>query len=173
MAMGVTRDLGPCRILFGDVDLGPTFGNVEFKYSEEDAGVYEDQLGTTEVDDIAVGSRCELTAPFTRTQLAILAALIAGASGSGTSGDQMTVKQVVGQSRYDRAKELIVKPVLLNGSADPDTSRWLHIFKASPRADVTLTYNNADQRVYNMLFKGYPDQTATGIAAYRVWKLGA
>lgn len=172
MPKGVTRDLGPCQVLWGGTNLGPTHGNVEFRFSEEDAGVYEDQLGASEVDDINVGSRTEVVAPLTRTQLATLSALLAGASGSGTSGNQMTVKQVVGRSRYDGAAELILKPILANGSPDPDTSKWLHVFKAAPRADMALVYNVSDQRIYNVVFKGYPDQSS-GVPAYRIWKIGS
>jgi len=171
MPMGVTRDLGPCVLMWGGTDLGRTYGDVIFRYSEEDADVFEDQLGTDPVDSIIVGGPCELEAPLSRTQLSTLATLLAGASGSGTSGSTMTVKSVVGVSRYDRAQELIVKPCLQNGEADPDTSKWLHIFKASPRANYELVYNNERQRVYRTVFTSYPDQSGSG-PAYRKWRIG-
>lgn len=172
MVMGPTRDLGPCILEWGGTDLGKSFGGVVFKYTEEDKGVYEDQLGAGEVDDINVGSMCSLEVPLTRMQLSVLSTLIAGASGSGTSGNgKMTVKLDVGKSRYSIADELIVKPVLHNGSADPTVSRWLHIFKAAPRADFEVTYNNEGQRVYKVIFKGYPDFDTVS-PAYRVWAIG-
>lgn len=172
MVMGPTRDLGPCVMTWNSTDLGKTFGSVLFRYAEEDKGVFEDQMGTGSVDDILVGQPCEVEVPLTRMALSKLSALIAGASGSGTSGEgNMTVKLGVGKSRYDRAQELILKPVLENGAADPDTGTWLHIFKASPRPNFELTYNNEGQRVYKMVFKGYPDQSGTG-ALYRIWRIG-
>ena len=172
MATGPTKDLGPCVLEWGGTDLGKTHGGCKFRYSEEDAGVFEDQQGTDSIDDIIVGGPTEFEAPLTRTQLSVLAALMAGATGSGTSGTTMTIKATVGVSRYDRAQELIIKPVLENGGADPNTSTWLHIFKASPKANYELAYDNTGQRVYNTMFKGYSDQTTTGIAALRKWRIG-
>lgn len=170
MTMGPLRDLGPAIVLWNAVDLGRSKGGITFRYTEEDAPVFEDQLGTSSVDDIQVGNHCEVGVPLSRMALSSLTALLAGASGSGTSGATMTVKAVIGESRYDRAQELILKPILLNGLADPTTSRWLHIFKASPKADFELPYNNADQRAYNFLFRGYMQQT--GVPALQIWRTG-
>lgn len=159
--MGPLRDLGPCIVLYNNVDLGATYGDVVFRYQEEDAAVYEDQAGTSSVDDINVGAVCEVEIPLSRMALSSLSSLIVGASGSGTSGTTMTVKSAVGASRYDRAKELVLKPVLVQGEADTNTATWLHIFKASPRPNFEITYNNSGQRVYRMTFKGYPDRSVT------------
>lgn len=167
--MGPTRDLGACQILFKGVDLGRTMGGVRFRFTETDAPVREDQMGSDPVDDINVGSTCSVEVPLTRMQTAKIAALLAGASGDDTSGETMTVKQSVGVSRYARAGELVLKP--LNGTAaDPDTDKWLHVFKASPQADIELVYDATTQRVYKMTFKGYPDQTS-GMNS-RIWRIG-
>ncbi len=171
MVMGPTRDLGPCILSFGGTDLGRTSGGCTFRFAENDQGVFEDQLGTGEVDDIVVGSTCEVEAPLSRMTLAKLQAVIAGSSGSGTDSGSMTVKSCVGRSRYDTAKELILKPLLTNGAVDPDTSKWLHVFKAAPRADFEVVYNNEKQRVYKVMFKGYPDQS-TGVPAFQIWRIG-
>ena len=171
MTMGPTRDLGPCIAEWGGTSLGRTNGGVTFRYSEEDANVVEDQLGTDPVDKIIVGAPVEVEVPLTRMSLASLSSVLAGSSGSGTSGSTMTVKSATGTSRYDRAEELVLKPVLENGSADPTTSRWLHIYKASPRANFEIIYDNANQRIYNVVFDGFPDQSGTG-PLYRKWGVG-
>ncbi|MBA7556631.1 hypothetical protein ES705_49347 [subsurface metagenome] len=41
---GPVKDLGPCIIEFG-ADLGPTFGDVLFRYTLESRPVVEDQKG--------------------------------------------------------------------------------------------------------------------------------
>ena len=173
MVSGPTMDLGPCVINFKAADLGATHGRVIFRYSEQDAPVYEDQLGVGEVDAILVGSRCEAEVPLTRMALANLSGLIAGATGSGTdmATGAMTVKSAVGTSRYDHAGELILKPVLLNGAANPDKTTWLHIFKASARPDFEIGYDNEGQRVYKVIFHGFPDQSGTG-PKYQSWRIG-
>ena len=171
MTMGPTRDLGSCVLSWGGVDLGRTFGGCTFRYSEEEAPVIEDQLGTDPVDSIVVGGPVEFEAPLTRLQLSTIASLLAGASGSGTSGDTMTVKSVSGVSRYEQAQELIVKPVLQNGVADPDTSTWLHIFKAAPKANYEIPYNNEGQRTYMTTFLSFPDQSGSGPVLQK-WRIG-
>jgi len=157
---GPVKDLGPCIIEFGS-DLGPTFGDVLFRYALESRPVHEDQEGVTEVDGVFVGAVCEVEVPLTRTTLANLASVIPGAS-EGTSG--ITVENIVGESRLANAQELILKPIV-DGVAGPETT-WLTIFKASPSVDLEVTYNNEGQRVYKVIFKGYPD--ATG----KLWKIG-
>lgn len=167
--LGPTRDLGPAIIVWGGTDLGATMGGVTFRFQEEDKPVVEDQEGTASVDDINVGYRCEAEVPLTRMALTTLNALIAGASGSGTSTNGMTVKQTVGISRLERAQELILKPVLKNGQADPDTKKWLHIYKASPQFMGEMKYDNDSQRTYKFMFKGYVDRTTGGVPARRIW----
>ena len=170
MPQGPTGDLGPCIVIYDGVDLGRTFGGCTFRYSETDAPVHEDQQGTDPVDDINVGSPVSVDVPLSRMTTATLAALLAGASGSGTSGTTMTVRGATGTSRYDRAKELILKPVLLSGVADPDTDKWLHVFKASPMGNYEFQYDNSTQRAYMHTFVGYPDQV--GPPLYRKWRIG-
>lgn len=170
MVMGPTRDLGACLVIWGGTDLGRTMGGVKFRFTETDAPVREDQMGSDSVDDINVGSSCQVEVPLTRMAVSKLATLTTGAAGSDTSGVTMTVKQSVGTSRYGRAAELILKPILGNGIADTDTSKWLHVFKASPTADIELTYDATGQRVYKYTFRGYPDQTSG--MRYRIWRIG-
>jgi len=170
--MGPIRDLGPCQVLFNSVDLGCTDGGVKFRYSEEDTPVMEDQAGTSSVDDIITGNKCEVEVPLTRMGLSSLNTLLAGASGSGTdlTTGAMTVRSSVGTSRYDRAQELILKPIV-DGVASLDITEWLHVFKASARPEFELAYGATGQRVYKFLFKGYADRTA-GVSTNRIFRIG-
>lgn len=172
MPTGPTKDLGPCIITWGGTALGSTHGGVRFTFTEEDADVFEDQLGTSPVDKIHVGNECQVEVPLTRMQLSTLSSLLAGASGSGTDSDTVCVKADVGTSRYDRAAELILQPVAANGVADSDTDLYLHIFKASPVAQFELPYDNSGQRTYKVVFTGFPDRSGSG-ALYRIWQIGA
>lgn len=163
MGEGPVKDLGPCIIDFNSAELGPTFGDVLFRHIVESRPVLEDQKGVTEVDGVFVGAVCEVEVPLTRTTLAKLATVIPG--GSYTTG-LVTVNNIIGESRYANAKVLILKPIV-DGVAGPSTT-WLTISKASPSVDLEIVYNNEGQRVYKVIFKGYPDET-TG----ELYKIGA
>lgn len=170
--IGPMLDLGPCQVLFNNVDLGPTDGSVKFKYTEQDAPVKEDQEGSTPVDEIITGQTTTVEVPLTRMGLASLNTLMAGCSGSGTAvaSGSIAIKSTVGTSRYSRAKELILKPYS-NGVPSTDAKTWLHVYKASPKADFELVFGTSGQRAYKFTFTGFPDRTA-GVATERIWGIG-
>jgi len=164
---GVIKDLGPCQVLFDNVDIGPTFGDVIFRDTVEERPIQEDQKGTTEVDGVFVGRTVEVEAPLSRSSIAKLASVVPGAtSGSG----KLTVANIVGKERFANAKELVLKPIV-DGSPSTDDTTWLTVFKASPRTELELIYNNEGQRVYKVIFKGYPDDTSGNVD--NMWKIGS
>ena len=173
--IGPLRDLGPCEVIFDGSSLGETFGGVTFRHSQETVPVRTDRGGTTDRDNIFVGETCEVEASMSRNALAELSAVMPGATGSGTSGDQMVVRSVVGRSSFENAAILILKPIV-EGVTSVDTANWLTVFIASPRVDLELQYDNENQRTYKLMFKGYPVQTAGSPAATLVgwlYKIGA
>lgn len=160
------KDLGPCAVVYNSEDLGATMGGVSFRYTEESKPVNEDQKGVTEVDGIKVGvSACEVTVPLSRSSLAILAKVVKGATRGGDN--LLQVKNHVGVSMYDNAAALILKPIVAN-VASTDNTTWLTASKAYPRADFDIAFNNEGQRVYNVIFKVFPD-AVTG----ELWRIGA
>jgi hypothetical protein len=159
------RDLGPCLVLYNNVDLGATLGGVKFKYTEESKPVNEDQKGVTNVDEIKVGaSVCEVEVPLTRSTLAKLAQVI---GGSSYSIYRIRVNNQVGVSMYDNAEALILKPIVDN-VASSDSKDWLNIPKAYPKVDFDITFDNAGQRIYKVMFKGFPD-----VSSGLIWYMGA
>jgi hypothetical protein len=163
---GTLRDLGPCALIFNNIDLGPTLGDVTFKYTTESVDIKEDQKGKTPIDSIFVGQITELTAPLTRAQLATLASVLPGATLSSAS--TLRVSTNVGESMYDNAYALIVKPII-EGVISTDKTNWLTILKAAPSADMEVVYNVDGQRVYKAIFKAFPSQ-ATPIG--EIWRIG-
>ncbi len=169
---GPVRDLGPCHLIWGGTDLGTTFGGAIFRASNDVAPVMEDDYGNDSVDEIFVGSTCEVEANLTRMDIATLVAVTPGASGSGTAGDTMTVRNVVGRSSYDNALRLLVKPIR-NGVVSTTSTEWITVFKASPKIDWEITYDVDTQRVYKVMFKGFRVQTdETGAKVGWLWKIG-
>jgi hypothetical protein len=165
MSMGPARDLGPCILAWGADTLGPYWEEVRFKFDVRYAEVFESTFGAHAVDAVFTGvGECELTVPFTRVTLAQLTALIAGASTSGSSG--VVVKDnMIGTTMYDLSKPLFVKPIVA-GVAVANGS-WLRIDHAYPIPSFDIAYNNKDQRVYNVMFKAFPDATTR-----KTWGVG-
>jgi len=154
------KDLGPGAVNWGGNTIvgdasGDAFGDIIFSTSHDVVEVLEATKGTSPIDHIFTGEGCEVVVPMTRATYARLTTVIPGASGSGTTANQVVVRSVVGQSMFDNAKKLIIKPVV-GGVISTDESQWLTIFKASPKlTDTQLTFNNSSQRFFNVTFIGY------------------
>lgn len=167
MSQAKIYDLGPCEVVFNGTSLGKTHGDVVFKYNIESRDIKEDQAGVTPVDAVLVGGVCECTVPMTRSTLAQLAAAIPGASL--TTANLLESNNPVGVSRYDLAGSLVLKPIV-NNAATTDQTRWLTIHKAHPSPNFEVVFNNEGQRVFNVMFKAFPNQS-TPIGS--IWRMGA
>lgn len=159
--MNPTRDLGPCAVIFDSVDLGATFGGVIFRHTEESNPVKEDQQGNTSVDELKVGVTCEIEVPLTRSSLGQLSKVI---GNSTYTGSKLQVGVVVGESLLEKAKVLILKPII-DSVVSTDESTWLTVYKAYPKVDLEVNYNFDNQRVYKVIFKAFPDSG-------KLWKIG-
>lgn len=158
------KHLGPCQVLYGGTDLGQTKGGVTFRYTEESKPINEDQKGVTNVDEIKVGaSACEVEVNLTRSSLAQLAQII---GGSSYSGNKLNVTNQVGVSMYDNANALVLKPIV-NNVASTNENDWLNIPKAYPKVDLEIVFDAENQRVYKVMFKGFPN-ASTGV----IWYIG-
>ena len=164
------KDLGPCSVIWDlagvNIELNPTFGTVSFKDEITHAEVKEDGHGEAPVDAVTTGRKVELTVPMTRSSLAKLEAAIKG-SVAGVSN--LKVSNVAGGAVFADAKEVIVKP-LVNNVASVVTSEWLHIHRAYPFVALEWTYDNSGQRVTNVVFKAFPDDTSGKVG--EMWRMG-
>ena len=173
MAMGPTRDLGPAMLEFDGTEIGETFGGARFRSGTEVAPVHEDRYGNTPVDNIFIGDTAEVEVNLTRLTLAQLAAVLPGASGSGTVGNQMVVRNSVGKSCYENARTLVVKPIV-EGVVSTDSTEWLTLFKAYPQPDMEVVWDVTTQRVYKVTFMAYRVQAdETGAKEGWLWKIGS
>lgn len=163
MVMGQLRDKGPCEVWYGtlgaEVLLGPYFESVIMRTVSTSSDVFESSQGTTPVDSVVTGyGETTITVPFTRIALANLAIVIPGASTSG-SGFKAIPSVELGRSEYDNSQSLILKPIV-DGDETADVSEWLQFDHAYPNADIEITYDNDSQRVFNIIFKCFPDATS-------------
>jgi len=172
--LGPVNDLGPCEAVFKDRTLGDTFGGVNFRTSQSTADVRTDAMGVTAVDKIFIGETCEAEVHLTRTQLVTLAKILAGASGSGTTGNQMVMRSVVGRSQVENSGTLVLKPYK-DGVPTTDARKWLTIFIAASRHELDLAFDHETQRVYTVFFTGFPVMTNGDPAGTKkgwLWKIG-
>jgi len=159
MVKGPLRDKGPCEVNYDGSSLGPYFESAAIRTTSESSDVFESVQGKTPVDSIMCGyGSTTVTVPFTRISLANLAIIIPGGSTSG-SGVTAIPYTEVGRSEYDNSKVLILKPIV-DGVADTDTSTWWYADHAYPNVDMEIVYDNEGQRVFNVVFKCFPDATS-------------
>jgi len=175
MGMGL---IGPCAVKFGDDDIsgdasGSVYGDTVFNAPVDAAEVHFDEQGSQPSGHVMTGRGCRVTVPFTNLQLARLALVTAGAPGTGTTGDQVVVKNPVGIDSYDNAKTLILKRVLENGVVSTDLKDWITIYKAYPLDEPSYTFNVSSQRITAVIFHGYPVRAdAVGMKRNWLYKIG-
>ena len=165
------RDLGPCSVIWdpsGDnIELNPTFGGVTFGDEVADEDIHEDQAGITIVDGVHTGRTVLTTLPMTRSSLAQLEVAIKGSIAGATN---LKVTNWVGGNQFPLSRELLIKPIVDNvPSLTP--AEWLHIHRAYPKSNLEWQYNNADQRVTNVVFKSFPDDESRQVRG--MWRMGA
>ncbi len=167
-------DLGPCEVEWNDTTITAIHEDgAVFRLAMSSADIKEGAYGTSIVDSVGTGyEQCEVEVPFTRVTFTNLQKLIPGSSLSGSTEVMGHAKTIVGTPLYDLSKELIVKRIV-NGIADTDTSRWLHLFKTYPIPRFDIPYNISGQRGFIVVFKAFPLQAASGndpIGA--TWRIG-
>jgi len=155
------RDMGPCQLDFnaGAIVIGGAAADYHpmcsFQSSDDKAPVHEATAGSQPVSNIFTGKSCVVKADVTRATLAVLTALIPGASGnSGDTATRTTVKVPIGDDDYERARPLILKPIV-GGVATSDQTQWLTVAKAAPSADLDIKYDVSTQRTFPITFQGY------------------
>lgn len=160
------KDLGPCQVLWDDNDLGPTLGGVVFKEEMATKDIKEDGHGESPVDKVFMGRQVTVECKFTRSSLTQLEKMIE----SSTAGvSNLKVTNSVGNPMFASAKELILKP-LVDNVASSTTSEWLHVHRTYPVAAVNFSYDTDGQRVVNVTFYAFPDDTSG--QAGEIWRMG-
>jgi len=164
------KDLGPCSVIWDpdtlNIELNPTFGTVSFKDELVYAEVKEDGHGEAAVDAVPTGRKVELTIPMTRSSLTQLEAAI---KGSVRGASNLKVSNLVGGAVFPDAKEIVVKPMVDNVPSVV-ASEWLHIHRTYPFDALEWVYDNAGQRVTNVVFKAFPDDKTGQVG--EMWRMG-
>lgn len=160
------KDLGPCQVLYNSVDLGSTFGGVQFTDEQKYKELHTDQMGETIVDAVFTGREAKVVAKLTMTSLANLDTVIASSTAGATN---LKVSASVGTAMYASANELILKP-MVDGVASSTTSEWLHCHKAYPISKVDWGYDATNQRIVEVTFICFPSQATATLN--EIWRIG-
>ncbi len=160
------KDLGPCQVLWNNIDLGPTLGGVSFKEEQHSVDIKEDGHGDTPVDAVTTGKITSVEANFTRSSLTQLEYMIESATKSATN---LKVVNSVGNAMFALSEELILKP-LVDNVPSVTASEWLHVHRTYPLGAPEWKFDNSGQRVLKVVFKVFPDDMSTQVG--EIWRVG-
>jgi len=151
-------DLGPCQVLFGtegaETDLGKTEGGVEVAFTTDVADLASDQHGTSPEDQVIVGQGATITVPLAEYTLENLATAL----NQTLDGDVIDGANLVGTKMSTKAQSLLLKKYV-NGAASTDQDDWMRFPKAAPQGNPTIRFNKSDQRIIEVVFTAFPDDS--------------
>lgn len=145
--------LGVCKITFGGQDLGYTKGGVEVEVTTDTHKSTVDQFGNTPIGEMIIGRSIVVRAPLAETTVENLAKIMPGTT---VANGKATVNVAMGMDLRSIAQELTLHPVALDES---NTSEDLVIPLAATPGAATFAYKVDEERVFNVEFTGYPDET--------------
>lgn len=152
--------IGACKASFKGTDLGLTKGGCEVTITTNKHEVTVDQFGTSVVNNYITGRQIMVKVPLAETDLNKLLAVIPGATlvtdATVNTKKKLVIPHGAGISLADIAGELILHPTAL---ADSDKSEDVVAPLASPGGDMTFSFVVDAERVYNVEFAVYPDET--------------
>lgn len=156
MASTQNIKIGACKVLFNGVDLGHTKGGVTVNYKPDFSDILADQWGETPVDKALLSEEFTVTVPLTESQISnIKVAIPLGTVGGATNG-KMTVGKNAGARLAAVAGQLILHPL---ANAATDASNDVVLYKAVVADEVEIGYNNEDQRILEVTFFAFVDET--------------
>lgn len=141
--------LGVCTVTYGGTDLGVTKGGVELTLETQTHEVRVDQTGQTPINEYIMGRTISVKVPLAETALENMVAVIPGATLIG----------IAPVLHVDVAQPLILHPVTL---ASTDKSEDVTIYKAGTSGVMSFAYKIDDERIFNVEFKAYPDDSKDG-----------
>lgn len=155
-------NIGPCKVLLNNTNLGFTKGGVEVTVESETHEVVVDQHGSTPVDELIIGRMVTVTVPLAETTLDTLVATMPGATLIGNATKKVEIPTGVGLSLLDSAEELVLRPQaktveLGSASGSDEEDRDFTVPRAATAGNMTFAYKLDEERIYNVTFKGYPD----------------
>ena len=148
--------LGAAGVMWGDDDLGYTKGGIGVQITTATKEVTVDQFGPAAVNEYIQGRSVQVTVPMAETDLEKLALVIPDATliGEVAGPRKLVVKNGAGTSLRSFARKLVLHPTGVPAAQKNDD---FVILLAAPVGDIEFSFSFEDERIYNVTFKGYPD----------------
>lgn len=154
--------LGVCTVTYGGTDLGYTKGGVEVEVATETYKVMIDQFGNTPVKEYITARTCVVRVPLAETTLDNLVEIMPGATkvgGPEPAAARVDVTTNVSADLKALAAKLVLHPV----AAGADLNEDFVVPLAATGGAVTYAYKLDEERIFNVEFNAYPDDTANGL----------
>ena len=152
--------LGVCTITFGGTDLGYTKGGVEVEVATETYKVMIDQFGNTPVKEYITARTCVVRVPLAETTLDNLVEIMPGATKVGSGPEyRVDVTTNVSADLKALAQTLVLHPV----SAGADLNEDFRVPLAATGGALQYAYKLDEERIYNVEFNAYPDDSQNGL----------
>lgn len=152
--------LGVCVIKFGATDLGYTKGGVSVEVTTDTHKVMVDQFGESEINEYITKRSVKVTVPLAETTLENLVATMPGATlvvdGTTPTNRRVDVTNAIGTDLLATAAVLSLHP---QGNDVADVSEDFTVFKAATAGAISFAYKIDEERIYNVEFTGYPDNS--------------
>lgn len=167
--MGDTANVkvGVCSVSFAGNDLGYTKGGIEFSVTTEKYSVTVDQFGNTPISEIITSRVVNVTTPLAETSLENLVVVMPGATlvtdGTDPQKKRVDVTDAVSTDLLPLAQELILHPQALPAN---DVSEDVIVPHAATAGQMNFSYVLDSERVYNVEWVGYPDDTTRILFQY-------
>jgi hypothetical protein len=157
--------LGACDVKWGTDDLGVTKGGVQVTINTPTKEIQVDQFGPTAVNEYIQGRSVMVKVPMAESDLQKLALAIPNAQlvtdATTPSKMKLVINNDQGVNLRSLAKKLVLHP---SGLAADSKNEDTVIPLAAPSGQIDYAYSFDNERVYNVTFKGYPDNTTGEIA---------
>lgn len=161
--------LGPCRILWGGVDLGLTKGGVEVEVTTSSKEVVIDQFGETPINEYITGRKLMVKCPFAETDIDSLHRLMrqtgsalvtdgARATGTIAIATQPTANDTIvvnGTTFTFKAAATAVRDVVIGTNAAATVANLLSALQFSTDVNVakaTYSLNTASATTIDVVF---------------------
>ncbi len=152
--------LGVCSVTFGGVDLGYTKGGVEVEVTTETFKVMIDQFGNTPIKEYITARTCVVRVPLAETTIDNLVATMPGATKIDTDPKfRVDVVTNISADLKAIAAVLTLHPV----AAGADVNEDFTIPLAATAGAISYAYKLDEERIFNVEFNAYPDDTAGGL----------
>ena len=152
--------LGVCSVTYDSNDLGYTKGGVEVEVATETYKVMIDQFGNTPIKEYITARTCIVRIPLAESTLENLELIMPGATLIDADPKfRVDVVTNISADLLATAAVLSLHPI----AAGADLNEDFTVPLAATGGALTYAYKLDEERIFNIEFNAYPDDSAGGL----------